>query len=189
MGYFDGTFAITPDPYFQSAIVQVHLNGNNYFVGAGLLPNKLTETYRDFIVDWLHIAAEDGYHIEFTRTHSDAELAWVNVLQEQFPEAQHQICGFLVKDAICRNASDLGLRRVIRQSSIFRLFYYRVQNIFHFEKSLWPRLFRLFYSQLSPEIRDDPKVDKWVLYLNKLWIPKSNPVRPKDVKYHPKLTQ
>ena len=183
--FLDGTFAITPEPFFQVFILRAKVGDNRYTIAYALLPNKREITYTELfqlLVDVCQAATDKT--INPVSIHIDCELAIINSVIKVFKNVQIRLCRFHIVDAIRVNGDKVGLRRLIKDHNDLKRFYNKVRQIFFFPPPLWPRTWKLMVDLLSREVRDHPTVAKFLEYLvSASWIeyPLLQPVTAKVI--------
>ena len=165
--FIDGTFSITPEPFFQVLFINGKNsdNDNVFPIATALMPNKLETSYRDVLEKIQDICQEHGYELEFVYAHCDCEYAIINAIRVVFPCVQVRLCRFHVVDAIRRQADGRGLRRVINSHSDFKKLYTRSRQVFFFPTELWPQLWEHMKKQLSDATQDIEAVQNFLVYM------------------------
>ena len=163
--FIDGTFSITPVPFFQVLFISAKVGENVFPIAAALMPNKAESSYTE-VLEMIKLVCEKGNHVlDFTYIHSDCETAIVNACKEVFPNGQKRNCYFHVTDAIRKSGNRFGCRPLINRKPDLKLFYNRVRQIFFFPPDLWPRLWLLMISKLCEETREHPAIERFLEYL------------------------
>ena len=169
--FLDGTFSITPHPFYQVFVLRGKVGNNRYTIGTALLPNKREETYREVFQMMVDVVQHTkGEALKFLFVHSDCELGIINAVKAVFPDAQPKLCRFHIVDAKRRNFNKIGCRPLMKDHKDLKTFYTRVQQIFFLPPSLWPRTWKLIHARLTQESKENPLVQKFVDYLVSLRI-------------------
>lgn len=164
--FVDGTFSITPFPFYQVFVLRGKVGNNRYTIGTALLPNKREETYKELFQLMVDVVKDvKGEALNFTFVHSDCEHGIINAVKGVFPEAQPRLCRFHIVDAERRGFTKIGCRPLMKDHRDLKTFYTRIQQIFFFPPRLWPRTWKLIYAGLTQELKDHPLVQKFVDYL------------------------
>ena len=72
--FLDGTFAITPEPFYQTFILRGKVGNNRYTIGTALLPNKKETTYKELLQKMVDVIKDStGKTLNFDFVHSDCE--------------------------------------------------------------------------------------------------------------------
>ena len=164
--FLDGTFAITPEPFYQTVILRGKVGNNCYTIGTALLPNKRETTYKELLQKMVDVVKDGtGKTLNFEYVHSDCEQGILNAVRAIFPDAEIKLCRFHILDAVRRNFNSIGLRSQLKHMGDLRRFYARVKQILFFPPPLWPRIWKILVAFLTQELRDNPLIQKFLDYL------------------------
>ena len=97
--FFDGTFCMTPAPFYQTFILMVYDQQTKMYVPVlyFLMTHKLQHLYWH-VFNWVVILSD--WKLDVRSYTSDFEMAIVNAAKHQFPEGYHIGCFFHFKQAV-----------------------------------------------------------------------------------------
>ena len=164
--FCDGTFSITPFPFYQVFILRGKVGTNRYTIGTALLPKKREATYTELFQMMVDVVQRETWKsLDFLFVHSDCEQAIINSVKAVFQNAQPKLCRFHVVDAKRRNFNKTGCRPLMKHRRDLGEFYARIWQIFFFPPSLWPRIWKLIYACLSQNSKENELIAKFVEYM------------------------
>ena len=76
--FIDGTFAITPEPFYQTFILRGKVGNNRYTIGTAFLPNKRESTNKELLQKMVDVVKAAGKTLNFVYVHCDCEQAIIN---------------------------------------------------------------------------------------------------------------
>ena len=112
----DGTFKVCPRLFSQVYTIHCMINGE-----WGLLPAKTGEVYENFLEEVKAAAEENDLTLQPEHIILDFEIAMMNALRRQFPNAQTHGCLFHLAQSVHRRVQSSGLRNEYQQNGEFQL--------------------------------------------------------------------
>jgi hypothetical protein len=161
--YSDGTFQITPRPFYQVYSLHVNLSDNNkenQFIPLvyALLPNKTQNTYTR-----LYTILKEKLSLNIDTFKCDFEVANINAVKQVFPEAKISGCFYHFQKAVRDKADNLGLESS-QGKKIVRL----CCMLAHLPSQFIPEA----YLSINEEMPDSDTYRKFDKYFSDFWLNK-----------------
>lgn len=161
--YGDGTFKVTPTPFYQLYTLHVDITSNEEetvsFVPLLyiLLPNKSESTYRRFF-----LILRDQFKVNITVYKCDFELAAINAVKYIYPQATIKGCYYHFVKNVWKTSKKIGLTKVEQGVKIITLCTQL--------PLLPPVLIPEAYLAICDMCPDKPEFHEFQKYFNNQWI-------------------